>query len=247
MRKRRRVAGATAAGLAPRIGHNSHEAPPGSTAVRTVALLSALALSLSLAGCTQGDPNGGDDFVGTCPAWVKGLSSIIAKEGFQNTSMPEQKFDPAHPTGAGLARFQGHPLDLVDLEFWPQRFGREHPQAGQFDPTRPQAVGVANGTLELRVFRSDGNGGVADQLLLHDVATGPNGPRKDVWAFAPGVYKNFTLQVALSAPSEEPLTEPVVLRWDFLPDANTRSPSEAVMLYTSYFWYRTCSSDGTRV
>lgn len=214
--------------------------------MRTLALLSAAALSLSLAGCTQGDPND-EDFLGTCPAWVKGLSSNIFQEGFQNTSMPERKFDAARPVGAGLRTFQGHPLDLVDLEFWPKRFGREHEKAGQFDPSRPQAIGVANGTLELRAFRSDGNGGVADQLLLHDVATGPNGPRKDVWTFGPGVYTNFTLQVALSAAHEEPLTDPVVLSWDFLPDANPRSPSEAVMLYTAYFWYRTCSSDYTRV
>jgi hypothetical protein len=110
-----------------------------------------------------------------------------------------------------------------------------------------QAVGVANGTLELRVFRSDGNGGVADVLMLHDVADGPQGERKEHWTFGPGVYKNFTLQVDLAGPLEDPDTTPIVLRWDFVPDANSRTPSEAVMLYTAYFWYRTCSGDGTRV
>jgi hypothetical protein len=203
--------------------------------VRLFAVLTAVAMSLGLAGCTQGDPGGDDDFVGTCPAWIKGLSTNVFQEGFQNTSMPEQKFDPSHPTGAGLGEFQKHPLDLIDLDFHAARGGQT------------QAVGVANGTLELRVFRSDGQGGIADQLLLHDVATGPSGPRKDAWTFGPGVQKDFTLQVELAGSNDAPDPTPIVLRWDFLPDANPRTPSEAVMLYTAYFWYRTCSSDGTKV
>src|SRR5688572_14079535 len=181
--------------------------------MRAVAALTALALSASLAGCTQFSPGGDEEFVGTCPAWVKGLSTNVFQEGFQNTSMPEQKFDPAHPTGAGLGEFQGHPLDLVDLDFHPTRTGQA------------QAVGVANGTLELRVFRSDGQGGIAEQLLLHDVADGPDGPRVDTWTFGPGVRKDFTLQVELAGPADEPDTAPIVLRWDFLPDADTRTPS----------------------
>ena len=195
--------------------------------MRIAVLLTAVAFAASLSGCTQGDPD--EPFVGSCPAWVKGLSTNVFQEGFQNTSMPEQKFDPAHPTGAGLAEFQQHPLDLIDLDFHPTRTGQT------------QAVGVANGTLELRVFRSDGNGGVADQLLIHDTAAG-TGQAKDTWTFPAGIYRNFTLQVQLAGPAEEPNTSPIVLQWDFLPDANTRTPSEAVMLYTAYFWYRTCSA-----
>lgn len=208
--------------------------------MRILALLTALTVSAGLAGCTQGDPGGDDGFVCTNSSWVKGLSTNIFEEGFLNTSMPEQKFDPAHPTGAGLGEFRGNPLDLVDLEFWPKRFGPTHERAGQFDTSRPQGIGVANGTLELRVFRSDGNGGIADQLLIHDVKDGPNGPHKDAWVFGPGIHKNFTLQVALAGPTEDPDPTPIVLRWDFLPDANPRTASEAVMLYTGYFWYRTC-------
>ena len=202
--------------------------------MRLPLLLSALVATSALAGCTQGDP-GDDAFVGSCPSWVKGLSTNIFQEGFQNTSVPERKVDPSHPTGAGLHEFQGHPLDLVDLDFHPARSGSV------------QAIGVANGTLELRVFRSDGEGGIVEQLLLHDTATGPDGPHLDHWSFGPGIHKNFTLQVVLASPHDEPDTRPIVIQWDFLPDTDTRTPSEAVMLYTAYVWYRTCSSDGTRL
>jgi hypothetical protein len=194
--------------------------------------LASLALSLSLAGCSGG--GGGDGtFAGTCPQWVKGLSTITFKEAFHNSSMPDQKFDPAHPTGAGLRAFQGHPLDFVEFDF--------HPRV-QGDRTEPQAVGVANATVELRAFRSDNDKGIADQLLIQSGATGET---KDTWTWGPGVYANFTLKVPLADPHEAPDTDPVVLRWDFMPDPDPRSPSEAVMLYTAYFWYRTCNSDGS--
>jgi hypothetical protein len=197
--------------------------------VRILAVLAALALSASVAGCLQGDPGKGEPFKGSCPSWIKGLSTNVFQEGFQNSSMPDQKFDPQHPTGAGLEHFQNHTLDLVDLDF--------HPRTGG----QAQALGVANGTLELRVLRS------SDQspLMIRDLATGSADSGKDVWTWGPGIYRNFTLQVHLAEPNEAPAPEPVLLRWDFVPDANPKSPSEAIMLYTAYFWYRTCSSDGT--
>jgi len=194
--------------------------------VRLTALLVAVAVSALLSGCST--PNPAKDFHGTCPAWIKGLSTNVYQEGFQNSSMPDQKFDPKHPTGAGLEHFQNHTLDLVDLDF--------NPRNGQ-----PQAVGVANGTLELRILRS------SDQTVLpiKDLRNGPGDPGKDVVTFGPGVYRNFTLQVSLAAPDQPPDPQPVLLRWDFVPDSNPKTPSEAVMLYTAYFWYRTCSADGT--
>jgi hypothetical protein len=198
--------------------------------VRPVAAAVFLSLAFSLAGCTQGDPGKGGGFQGTCPQWVKGLSTNVYQEGFQNSSVPDSKFDPEHPTGAGLRDFQGHPLDFVELDFHPTSAGKV------------QAVGVANATLELRAFRSDGNKGVADQLLLQDPRTQET---KDTWTWGAGVYTNFTLKVQLAQPNEPPVTDPIVLRWDFMPDTNARTPSEAVMLYTAYFWYRTCNRDGS--
>ena len=211
-----------------RLARKPQEGAAGSLGVdpsRWTAALLAVAFCASLAGCTQNDP-GKTAFQSSCPAWIKGLSTNVFQEGFQNSSMPDQKFDPAHPTGAGLEEFQHHPLDLVDLDFNPRSGGQ------------PQAVGVVNGTLELRVLRS------SDQspLLMRNLA---GGEAKDVWTFGPGIYKNFTLQVAVGDPAKAPTPEPVLLRWDFVPDADPRSPSEAAMLYTAYFWYRTCSSDGT--
>lgn len=196
------------------------------------ASLCLLALSVSLAGCAKENPGAGG-FTGTCPQWVKGLSTAVFKEGFQNGSVPDQKFDPGHPTGAGLRSFQGHPLDFVEIDF--------HPRA-QGNGTEVQAVGVANATVELRAFRSDNNKGIADQLLIQNGATGET---KDTWTWTPGVYTNFTLKVQLADPHDAPNTDPLVLRWDFMPDQNPRTPSEAVMLYTAYFWYRTCNSDGS--
>jgi hypothetical protein len=211
---------------ANQLTRKSQEAGGRWARVRLVVLLVAFATSVSLAGCSQGP--GGSDFHGTCPAWIKGLSTNVYQEGFQNSSMPDQKFDPQHPTGAGLLHFQNHTLDLVDLDFNPRN-------------NQPQAVGVANGTLELRVLRS------SDQSILRirDLRDGPGAPGQDHVTFKAGVYRNFTLQVALAAPDQPPAPEPVLLRWDFIPDDNPRTPSEAVMLYTAYFWYRTCSSDGT--
>jgi hypothetical protein len=204
----------------------SQEHVPGSAGVRwnLPVLAVAATLAFSLAGCTQGDP-GKSDFKGSCPSWIKGLSTNVFQEGFQNSSIPDQKWDPKHPTGAGLEEFQHHPVDLVDLDFNPRN-------------NQTQAVGVANATLELRVFRA------SDQspLLIRDLR---GGAPKDVWTFGPGVYKNFTLQVALGDPAKAPDPGAVLLRWDFVPDADAHTPSEAVMLYTAYFWYRTCSSDGT--
>lgn len=209
---------------------NAKSVAAGRVRVRAVALfLCSVALLASLAGCTQGDP-GKDGFKGTCPQWVKGLSTNVFQEGFQNTSVPDQKFSPDHPVGAGLREFNGHPLDFVELDFHPRSSGQT------------QAVGVANATLELRVFRSDNSKGIADQLLIEDPAKGQT---SDTWTWGPGIYTNFTLKVRLAEPSDPPITDPIVLRWDFMPDANTRSPSEAVMLYTAYFWYRTCNQDGT--
>ena len=192
-----------------------------------------LAVSMALTGCMQGDPGGEGEFNATCPQWVKGLSTAVFQEGFQNTSFPEQKFDPSRPTGAGLRSFQGRPLDFVELDFHPK------PQGSGM---RPQAVAVANATLELRAFRSDNNGGIADQLLIQD---GRTSEIKDTWTWGPGLHTNFTLKIALAAPNEPPVTDPVVLRWDFIPDTDTRTPSEGVMLYTAYFWYRTCNQDGS--
>lgn len=200
--------------------------------MRPVALLALFSLAFSLAGCTQGDTGrDGGGFSGTCPAWTKGLSTNVFQEGFQNSSVPDQKFDPAHPTGAGLRAFDGHPLDFVDLDFHPTANGKV------------QAVGIANATLELRAFRSDGAQGVADQLLLEDTRTSET---KDTFTWGGGIYTNFTLKVKLAEPDQTPNTDPIVLRWDFLPDTNPRTPSEAVMLYTAYFWYRTCNADGSK-
>lgn len=195
--------------------------------MRRAASLCALLVSVAFAGCSDGGPGGDGGFVGTCPQWVKGLSTNVFQEGFQNTSVPEQKFDPSRPTGAGLQSFQGHPLDVVELDFHPTKTGK------------PQAIAVANATLELRAFRSDNNKGVADQLLLEDIRTRET---KDVWTWGPGIYTNFTLKVPLAEPDQAPNTDPIVLRWDFMPDTNPRTPSEGIMLYTAYFWYRTCDA-----
>jgi hypothetical protein len=192
------------------------------------ALVAALAVSIALAGCAGG-PRGGDGFTGTCPSWIKGLSTNVYKEAFQNSSVPDQKFNPSMPTGAGLERFQDRPLDFVELDFHPEKSGR------------PQGIGLANATLELRAFRSDRNDGVSDQLLIQH---GRTGEERDVWSWGPGVHANFTLKVPLAAPDQPPDTAPIVLRWDFVPDTSARTPSEAVMFYTAYFWYRTCGADG---
>lgn len=190
------------------------------------ALAAAALLALSLAGC--GDAAGQDDFQQTCPAWRRGMSTVVFQEAFQNGSVPQSKFDPDTPTGAGLVEFQGLPLDHVELDFGPGRGGRT------------QAIGIANGTLELRAYRSDGADGVSEQLLFRDPSTPDPSAFRDMLSWGPGIHRDFSVHVVLAEPGGEPNPDPIVLRWDFLPDADARTPSEAVMLYTAYFWYRTC-------
>jgi hypothetical protein len=186
-------------------------------------LLAAIAAS----GCTQGDTRDKQDFEGTCPAWMEGLSSHAYRGGFHMNSTAIAKNDSF---GDGLLEFKGHPLDIVSLSF-------------DLENGEQQGIYVEDGILTARFSRED----TGEPVNAYDVAggaRGPGNPGKSEWTFLPkdGLYSNFTWQVDLADSDDPP--EPGAIRVDWLFERNLDrdrdTPSQAGISYTVHFWYRTC-------
>lgn len=203
------------------------KAGPCGQAMRPLAALLVLS-AIAASGCTQGDSRDGDDFQGTCPAWVEGLSSHVYRGGFHMNSTSIAKNDTF---GGGLVSFKGHPLDIVSLSFNLDSNGEQ------------QGVFVQDGLLKARFSRAD----TGEPLLAYDVADGargPGNPGQSEWVFAAREepYTDFTWQIDL-ADSDEPADPgPVRVDWEFTRnlDKDQETPSQAAMTYTVNFWYRTC-------
>jgi len=185
--------------------------------------------AIAASGCTQGDTRDGDDFQGTCPAWVEGLSSSIYHAEFHPDSTDDDKNDTFG--GGGARWFKDHPLDILSLSFYPT------------DEGGTQGLYVQDGVLTATFSRAD----TGEPLAAYDIASGPRGPGnpgQSVWTFQPKdeMYANFTLQIDLSDPGEEANPGPVRVDWHFERDldGDPDTPSAALVLYTTNFWYRTC-------
>lgn len=229
---------------------------PGWCAVRAFPLVAA---SLLLAGCTQGDPGGEDDGpVTSCPAWVKLPHNGQVIEGnmvyTNQTMVPDfERWDfmepnatrPGQGIGDGhLREFDGHPLDQIVLDFHLR-------QKGQGQPGRILAVEDAEVTVSF--FPSvDGEIDFSTPIEAWDQSKGQSSSKHE-WTFGPTPGRNFgyhnvTLRIDLAQPDEEPRPQGVFVHWVMTPnlDNDIDTASLVVMHYAPEFWYRTCSSDGTR-
>lgn len=218
-----------------------------------------LAMALLVAGCTQNDPGsgpGGDDFT-SCPSWVKLPHNGQVIDGAlmvnRDTVVPDfERWDFMEPnaTRAGqgigdghLREFDGHPLDQIVLDF------HMRPKQG----TQPARVlYVEDAELTLRFYRSD-NGYPAEPIAAWDQALGA-ASAKEEWVFTSdpedryAIY-NVTLRMDLAQPDQQPDPTGVFLHWQMTQhdlDGDIDTPSAAIMRYAPEFWYRTCSSDGTK-
>ena len=191
--------------------------------------------SLGLAGCTQGDP-GGDDFEATCPSWIKRMDSYHTNHGFffNGTTFigphaedgyppPDAKGPPENFTlGASFFEFQDRPLDRISLTF----------AANQY---KSGAI-VKNGFVD--GFVTDASGA---PVPVSDHRKGVE-QRQESIVLEDGTAGNFTIDVILSEPGQEPAPRGVRIDWYYTPDsdATEEDPSIAVFEFTANYWYRTC-------
>lgn len=222
--------------------------------MRVVALLGAVLLSLSIAGCTQGDPGGGDGngFEATCPSWVKG-PDVFRVDGnmvlTNRTTFPDlERWDLAEPSkdsdrfsgfGDGVLERMGHPLDFLVMDF-------TFKEGGQQDS---RLLYIQDAELHVEFFASD-NGGIGRELSA--ALEGQPETAKHEWVFRtePGGYRieNLTWRVELSPSDQAPAPAGVLVHWFMVPnlDGNIDTASVVLMRYAPELWYRTCSADGTK-
>lgn len=223
-----------------------------------VLALAALALAFVLPGCTQNDPGAGDgeDYM-SCPSWIKyphngqiiDASMLFSKDTVQpdlerwdfmewNDTRPGQGIGDGH-----LVEYADHPLDQIVFNYHLR-------EKSGGDPAR--ALYTEDAQLTLRFYASEG-GYQGRALEAYDEALG-KASSKNEWVFRSDpqtryAFHNVTLRVELAQPDEDPAPSGVFLQWSFAPnlDGNMDTPSFAVIRYAPEFWYRTCSSDGTKV
>lgn len=233
--------------------------------MRIVALL---ALVFLLAGCTQNSPtNGGPagDFA-SCPSWVKGQSGYQVRDDGAMTYtadnaatyyMPPpdgnyERWDlkapnattPGSGIGTGLQTFQGYPLDQLVFDF--------RPETSNLTAAK-QLLYIQDGELTLE-FLADEGGSPGQVLRAYDQARGPSSAR-DSWVFASDPVKKFafhniTLRLDLAQPDEDPNPRGVFLHWTMTKvnlDNDFDTTTMELIRYNPQLWYRTCSSDGTRL
>jgi hypothetical protein len=218
--------------------------------VRLVAVLAVLALSAGLAGCTQGDPNGG--FKQSCPAWIKGPDAQVVNGNLVLTNQTTQpQFDrwdyrepsaksPGTGFGDGLLQRFNHSLDFLSMDF--------HFHQGEGKDAR--LLYVQDAELHVSFFASE-NGAPGESLDAS--LEGQPSTAKHEWTFrtTPGGYliENLTWRVELAHPDQPPNPRGVFVHWEMIPnlDNNIDTASVILMRYSPEFWYRTCSSDGTKV
>lgn len=218
--------------------------------MRVVAVLAAVLLSAGLAGCTQGDP-GKSTFAQTCPAWIKGPDAQVVNGNLVLTNQTTQpqfdRWDYREPTdkpgtgfGDGILQRFNHSLDFLSMDF--------HFHQGEGKDAR--LLYIQDAELHVTFFASEG--GVPGQELDASLEGQP-GTAKHEWVFrtAPGGYliENLTWRVELAKPNEPPNPRGVFVHWQMVPnlDKDINTASVVLMRYSPEFWYRTCSSDGTKV
>jgi hypothetical protein len=220
-------------------------------------LLAVLLLAFLLAGCTQGTPDREDDFQASCPSWIKYPHNGQIIEGamqWTNQSTNPNDLDRwdfmqwnatrgGQGLGDGLLEYEGHPLDQIVLNFHER-------QKSAGNPAR--RLGVQDGELHVRFWANEG-GMPGQQLEAWDESLGRSSAKAD-WTFTSDPVKhyalfNITWHIDLAQPDEEPAPVGVFAEWELIPDQdrNPDTPSGAVMYYSPELWYRTCSSDGTKV
>ena len=204
--------------------------------MRTALLLTALLASVGLAGCTQGDP-GDKDFDRTCPAWTTRMDSYNGRHDFfYNGTVfygphAEDGYKPPggnaseerYALGAGLFEFRDLPLDRIELKFQGKFFRH--------------GVIVTNSELDGIVTDTDGMG-----VYTSDRRLGADS-RQESMHFTPGTAGNFSVDIVLAEPDEEPRPRGVRIDWYFTPsnDATEENPSVAVVEFSANYWYRVCS------
>lgn len=204
--------------------------------MRIALLLTALLLSLGLAGCTQGDPGGRDDPDRTCPAWTTRMDSYGSSHYFfyNGTTFigphAEDGYPPPDATasadryaiGAGMFEFRDLPLDRIQLKFESKKF-------------KSGAIAI-NGEVEGFVTDPDGAG-----VYVSDLRYGVSNRQESIH-FTEGTAGNFTIDAILAEPGEEPRPRGIRIDWYFTPDndATEQEPSEVGIEFTAHYWYRVC-------
>lgn len=221
--------------------------------------VAGLALVSLLAGCLQADPGEGEGFEGTCPSWVRmPQGGQVVTRGpiflFDNNTQGAPEFekwdfmgptydDQGNPTkrgngiGDGYLQFDGHPLDQLVIDL-------------RWDESK-RGLYVQNAEVHLQ-FIAARDGYPAEAMQAWDQSQG-RASAKHEWVFTspPGGYAfhNVTLRLDLAEPGAEPDPHGVFLYWTWVPRFQGQGdvPSVVIRGYTPEYWYRTCSSDGTKV
>lgn len=217
--------------------------------MRAALLLSALAASVALTGCTQGDP--GDDGFGeaSCPAWTRGMNRQVINGNLavtNQTTVPDlDRWDFTDPgeRGSGLGgpygEFLGRPLDFITIDL------RQH--KGQ-NEGGDRLLYIQDAELRVTFF-ADRGGQVGEAMEAFEEGRPETAKHEWVFRTEPGGYliQNVTWRVELAKPDQEPDPHGVFVHWEMVPDLDNDIDTASVVLmrYSPEFWYRTCWSDGT--
>ena len=215
--------------------------------MRSALLLVLLTSSLAFAGCVRGGPS--DEFGSpTCPSWTKGLNrqTIDSNLAVTNrTTVPDlDRWDFTDPgdKGSGLGtpyrEFQGRPLDFLTIDL---RQGQS--ESGE------RLLYIQDAELRVTFF-AERDGQLGEEMEAYEEGRPQTTQHEWVFRTTPGGYliQNITWKVELAKPNADPDPHGVFVHWELVPnlDNDIDTASIAIMRYSPEFWYRSCSSDGTR-